>query len=338
MNTKKRLFTYGMYAALLLYWIAMTFLFNNRLSFSVISFPQSFQSTGNVPNQTLRRGDVVRFEFTAREEHLGIIYVRFNKPPMVGFQDEDRIAFRLIRKEGNERIEEGMIRSGLIRKSPFIPFGFTPIDGSKSNVYILELESLAGSDMNGVSLSSFEPRIVTAYKFSRGEITASPKRFVSFMIQRNLEYFSSFRSMEIVSVLLIYLVPFVIFFIRNMGGSLTVSRRRTLSAALILLSALLYTTFITLDEIPTIVLLQTCITWVFLLFVYFLPRTMTLLTSFIWLMLGVTAIALQPSGNIFAQKSSVWFYIFLLIAVFQSLYEELTEGKKRPGRRKGAMQ
>lgn len=336
----KRVLYFGFSAILIAYWVMMTFLFNNRLSFSVMSYPQPFESEQVIPDKPLLKNDTVTLEFAAKENHLGIIYVRFNKPEMTAFEREDRLAFRLKSKESGKIIEEGIIRSGLIRKVPFIPFGFTPIDTSKHQTYILEIESLFGDGENSVSFSNYEPRLVTAYKFSREEITSSVPQFLTFMFERNIQYFSSFRSLELLSVLLIYLIPFITLWIFKSSKKSVVPYKESVSICLVFFTSFFYTYFVTLDEIPVVVLFQTFIVWIFLIWVYHLGRNISLMVSIVWMIAAVIALVIYPTPNIFAQKSSVWFYLFLVVGVAQSFIEEIrTKNKKlSTSARKGAVE
>ncbi len=118
----------------------------------------NIQKTNN-----LLKGEKVSAKLKATENNLGIILFRFVK---LAAKVSDTVMFR-IKKEGEEKwYYENKYRAEDFQNNEYFAFGFPPIVNSKNNIYVFEIESLAGTYRNRVGVSPDSPQVALVYKDS----------------------------------------------------------------------------------------------------------------------------------------------------------------------------
>ncbi len=150
---------------------------------SLSSLRQSYPSsifTGFKTGELLS-GDLIRGEFKAKENNLGIISIRFLTFNRI---NSDIFTFRIKEKGKKEWYYVNIYNSREFGGYNLFPFGFPIISNSKDRPYIFELESLRGKPKNAVAIDTAVPSVITTYKFSSDELLSDKKIFLQFILKK----------------------------------------------------------------------------------------------------------------------------------------------------------
>jgi len=191
---------------LLALWYFGSIILINKLSYSVLEYKNGEASLSGKKDAKLLKDNTVTGEFIAKENNIGIVFVKFNNFVKPDFRGEDVLTFKLKEKNANEWYYVNNYRSGSLEHQLSYPFGFPPISSSKGKVYQFEIISLFGNKTNAVELSKSNPVISTAYQFSRQEIAGSKKRLVVYIIKKSI---NSFTNIDFLFSSVLFLLPFI---------------------------------------------------------------------------------------------------------------------------------
>lgn len=189
-------------------WLFFSLFFSSDASFTVLQTSHVESNQNHFFNRRLLKGQIVSGTFTAKENYLGIVSVKFTKTRTVEYLDEDILIFRLKEQGNSSWIYENTYRSGLAKADEYIPFGFVPLVDSKNKTYIFELESLRGNDTNALILGGDNPIYVTKYQFPKNEIFNNPRSILDFFVKKTFTLLSNF---DLVLSSLLYLLPFIFY-------------------------------------------------------------------------------------------------------------------------------
>ncbi len=254
----------------------------------------------------LLAGDKVFGRFTATYPNMGIVSVRFNN----GNRDsDDEIIFRLKEEGGRKWYYEAVYKTDQFLPGKLFPFGFPGVTDSSGKNYIFELESVKGIKGRGIFLDRTEPVFTVVSFFNRGEVTSDRKKAIDFVLQKLLNVVNDKENLTSVLIYFLPLTLYIIFLI-TLGSSFH-----------FLLSATLIP--IVLD----------------IFYLHLNSYVLTFSIIFFWVLtiyrhkfghqisasLGILFLAITPIFRIFelhsfAQKSGVWAYLFLCVAVIQKFY------------------
>lgn len=201
---------------LVLLWLAASLFYNSYSSFTVLEFSHGREVFTDYDNSRLYRGNKLTGEFTARENNLGIVAIRFRNVPKVEFEDEDTLVFRIKEKGGNIWASENYFKSGIFANNQFSPFGFEVQSNSRGKIYEFELLSLKGNAHNAVFIKNGNQNFISKYKFEKEEIFKninsvlifSVLKFLSFITNYNLLLNSLFFLLPLLIYLLMALLSF----------------------------------------------------------------------------------------------------------------------------------
>lgn len=163
--------------------------------FYIISFDSSLLILPyNHPNadikiltfQPLTKGKMIEGVFTATENNLGIIQLRFNYHEQIAYNDEDNLLFRIREVGARGWYYQSIYKSGLVSDVPFLPFGFPQIANSKGKQYEFQLISENGNVENAVSLKNRFPIFISKYKIYKANILAN-KTAIFYFIENKYE-------------------------------------------------------------------------------------------------------------------------------------------------------
>lgn len=137
----------------------------------------------------LKSGEITRGVFTASENFLGTISIRFNAFERI---NSDTLLFRLKEKGSSKWYSENSYMVDQFTGLPFFPFGFPPIISSKGKIYIVELESLRGTPKDSIGISIGKPSIQIGYYYPRSYLFKNVKIFLQFVVTKIVREFPFF--------------------------------------------------------------------------------------------------------------------------------------------------
>lgn len=158
--------------------------------------------------ERLRKGEIITGKFRASEDNLGIVLIRFVQHSL---KVSDIVTFR-IKEEGDKNwYYINNYGANQFQPNEYFTFGFPPVATSKSKTFIFEVESLAGTDKNGISLSAKKPQFAAVYKYSKENLT-NFNTLSSFIykkllyVARNSDFFGNWQILAafVLSFLLIF--------------------------------------------------------------------------------------------------------------------------------------
>lgn len=127
---------------------------------------EGIKKTGKA-EEHLVKGEKIIGKLRATENNLGIVLVRFAQ---LALKVSDTVMFR-IKQEGQEKwYYENNYRANQFQSNEYFTFGFPPIPDSRDKEYIFEIESLTGTDKNGVGISLQKPQVALVYKYIKEDL------------------------------------------------------------------------------------------------------------------------------------------------------------------------
>lgn len=309
--------------ALLLFWFVASFLTYHKISFSVLTYgPSGSDGIISSPGKLLK-GSSVKGQFVGKDNHLGILMLRFNNFVKPDYSGEDVLQFR-IREKGQQNWQYvNNYRSGLLEHQLLFPFGFPIIENSSGKIYEFEITSLYGNNRNAIAINEQRPTIITGYQYPRVEITGSKKRAISFALKK---VNSLFTDVDFILFSFLFLIPFVFYIL----GKFIIKRfGYTNSAFPLVVIFLMFADILLLKEVYIGILLIILIGWVLLIKMCRLESTVSFLVAFILLLLWppIIYLGLTEVGS----KINIWVYAFLLIGAIQVIFEYKYNLKNRVG-------
>ena len=118
----------------------------------------------------LLRGSKLSGEFNAKENNLGIVYIKFSNVPRVDLSKEDSLIFRIKEKGQKHWISVNKYKTGVISNNLFFPFGFPKVHNSKNKTFEFELVSLNGNKSNSVEIDNGWFTFAAGYQIPKAEI------------------------------------------------------------------------------------------------------------------------------------------------------------------------
>ena len=262
-------------------------------------------------------GEKIAFEFKAIEDNLGIVAVRFATFNRI---NDDILAFRIKEKWDKDWYYENDYKTDQFQPNQLFPFGFPVIQSSKNKVYQLEIESTKGVIGNAVSLTGLLPVFQAKYQFSKDKILSSRQEKLIFVKKKLLNLMSN-REFSATSIIFFY--PFF-FYLLWYFISKRYFKKAHILVYFIFLGILLDGTLISKinDQIN---LLFICL-WILIIFLYKINYRYSVFASLSTLFI---CFFLFMFGNFMAaNKISNWIYFFLIIAIIQLLFGNLSQKLK----------
>ena len=156
----------AVFIVLLLFWWGASLVKNPQTSFSVINY--SYDLKGD-PSSKLGNGKKIQGEFIAKDNHLGILYLRFNDFEMDEDRFDDLINFKIKEKNQKDWYYTNNYKIGLINKLSLFPFGFPVIGDSQNHTYVFEIQPLSKGDVGDISLNK-NRTLLTSHQYPINEI------------------------------------------------------------------------------------------------------------------------------------------------------------------------
>ena len=191
---------------LLLTWFVLSVVFNSYGAISVLTYGMNSETDKiEIKTKEIYKGQKVYGEFTARENNLGIISVRFNTFKRI---NDDSLLFRIKENGGKKWYYEGSYKVDQFQLDDLFTFGFPIIPNSNSKKYQFELQSTKGRRGNAVAISRTNPIFVTKYQFTK-ELLLQDKPLLLNHIYK--KFLNTFDSVDFILSSIIYLFPFIFY-------------------------------------------------------------------------------------------------------------------------------
>lgn len=264
----------------------------------------------------LHAGDSIAGEFEARNNHLGIVLVRFNTFHRI---NDDSVVFRIREKGQEDWFYENTYKVDQFQPNEQFTFGMPVISDSKGKEYQFEVESTIGEPENAVALSNIEPVVSTRHQYPKELIASSVDEGVKFLVLKTVNLFQNF---EFPLFTLLYFLPLLGYFLWLHFFPRYLSDKYYL--VLVIPIALFVESFFLRNTYDIGVLIITVFT-LFIFLAYKLSSRVAFLFALIFLIL--TPIFLEFGNELVAENFAMWAYLLLVIGTVQALIE-LKRGDK----------
>jgi hypothetical protein len=261
------------------------------------------------PVNQLTQGQKIVGRFTAKENNLGQLAVRFTgnyKEP------SDRIVFRFKPENHHQWYYQAEYNTDQFQNNQLFPFGFPLIEQSKGQSYIFEIESLSGSTESGqIGISKENPPFTSRYTFSPRSVIA----ISTFLIKKTFNILSN---SDFLATSFIFIIP-ILFYLA------LIAHKKAYYLILFPLLVIFIDLLIFRKNINAVY-------WI-----AFLTATVgsyhTKIRPYLISRTGFAFLVAVPlfvifDLNPFAEKLSIWFIVLLAVYSIQSIIHQLEQGKK----------
>ncbi len=152
----------------------------------------------------LLKGQKVTGSFTASENNLGLVLLRFYNFERIS---KDKVIFRIKENGSKDWYYTNIYKVDQFQPNEYFTFGFSPIENSKGKQYDFEIESTAGKPKNAIGISTTFPQIGAAYQFTKTQLSQNKILAVRFFIKKSVFFIERFNWRDIV---LFYLVTTIL--------------------------------------------------------------------------------------------------------------------------------
>lgn len=261
------------------------------------------------PVNQLTQGQKIVGRFTAKENNLGQLAVRFisnHKEP------SDHIVFRFKPENDHQWYYQAEYNTDQFQNNQLFPFGFPLIEQSKGQSYIFEIESLNGSTESGqIGISQDSPPFTSRYTFS-------PRSVIAISTLLIKKAFNILSNTDFLATSFIFVIP-ILFYLA------LAARRKAYYLILFPLLVIFIDLLIFRKNINAVY-------WI-----AFLTATVgsyhTKIRPYLISRTGFAFLVAVPlfvifDLNPFAEKLSIWFIVLLAVYSIQSIIHQLEQGKK----------
>jgi hypothetical protein len=193
---------------LLFLWLCLSLLYSSYKSFTVLQYAHYQDKKNDFFGKKILKDKTLTGSFYAKDNHLGIVAVRFGEVPRVDFENEDIIIFKIKEKGKREWLFQNKYRSGAFTSNDYYPFGFEEITNSKGKEYIFEISSKKGRTENSLETKNSDPIYLSKYKYSKSEIFSSFQSLAKFMKEKIITFMTNLNS---VLSSIVFLLPFIFY-------------------------------------------------------------------------------------------------------------------------------
>ncbi len=314
-------------------WLMLTFLYILYYdeSATVVSYNHNKENFTQIPEGKLLKGQKITGEFTAQDNNLGILAIRFKQQQRIPWKEEDLLTFRIKEKGAKEWYYQNNYYSGLTFDVPFLPIGFPVIQNAKGKIYHFELGSNRGNEKNGLILSDKRPILVSRYQMDKQELLHNPSKLAHFLY---IKLMNSFGTPDVLYSSFAYLFP-LIFYLLLISGILKrlvsplhpilkpIEESRAFKKVssvfeqkdnialffmTVLMAAIFYDIFI-LQVLNDIVYIVIIMLWLVVLRFGKMDNRATFIAAL--LLLIIAPFALEFDSKAIAEKAAAWSFIFL---------------------------
>jgi hypothetical protein len=153
-------------------------------AFSVANKTMNKAAYSNVSSGELLKGQKLQGTFTANDNYLGQVSVRFYNFDRI---NPDSVIFRIKEQGQNNWYYQGTYKTDQFQPDMLFPFGFPVINNSKGKTYSFEVESLNGLPEHSIGISTVAPLGATLYQYPKKLLLSSPRTFVKFFVNNKIK-------------------------------------------------------------------------------------------------------------------------------------------------------
>ena len=276
----------------------------------------------------LLAGEKVDGQFTASENNLGIVAVRFHTYARI---NDDKVIFRIKEVGAPDWYYQNEYNVDQFQPDDLFTFGFPIIKQSKGKEYQFEVESKYGEPGNAVAISSLDPVFIEKYKFFKDDLIKDKTdlyhfsgqkllrlyddELVQFSIKKTINIFTDFDFL--IKALYIYFMPFI-FYVLWMKVIRKYYAKWYYLSFLSLVGILIE---IFLLKVPSdYAYIGMVIFWIYTIYKYKLSVEVSFgITLF---MLLCSPAFLYLGFEMIATRFAAWTFLFFLIVVAQTILEK----------------
>lgn len=300
------------------------YFFNSDINPNILSFNHSSLNLKN-------NKEVVSGTFTAQENYLGIITVRFDKKEVLSGD----LLFRIKNVLDKDWYHEATVAASQYYVLPQYRFGLPVIAKSKNQTYLFEVRLLDNAPRNSnLTLSKTYPVLISQYSFPKNILLENKMLLAQFIFKKISYYMYQDSSWK---VLAIYSIPLILYFV----FLLFESKLRSFEFIQKLRNKILFILK------PYVLFIFLCI-FIDIFVIRKHSDSVTPLFTLLWI-LGVAAYQLESrysfgialvflafcpfllSANMdwMAEKSAIWAYMFLVVGTIHTIFEMKADESKK---------
>lgn len=301
-------------------WVTLSILFTSEFSLSSLTYPHSSSDVLQTPEGKLLKGKKITGEFTAKDNNIGIIILRFKSFVRYDYAGEDVLVFKIKEKGQKDWSFISVYKAGILENKLNFPFGFPIISNSQGKMYEFEIESQNGNEKNAIELNTNTPTFSTVYLYPKEEITASKKRMLAFGLKKT---YTSFTNPDFLLQSSIFLIPLALYCVFMVYRSKYKAPEKFVAISVL---TLIFLDIFFIKETYTGMWIIFFISWI-------VASRMCKLSSSVTFALGIGCIffwivLLAFDMPEIEKKINLWAYTFLAIGVVQAALEEKNTKKK----------
>lgn len=314
---------------LLLLGALLTIIYSSYGAISVLSYPPNSNNDYMQSHKNeIIKGEVIKGQFMARENNLGIVLVRFYNFEKIS---DDSLTFSIKEKGQQKWFYEQNYKVNQFQPDKFFTFGFPLISDSKGKTYEFQLKSLYGKKGNGIGISTISPTFITQYQFTKNELLNNKFLLINHLVKK---FINAFMGTDFKISSIIYFLPFISFVTLNicLKKILSSSAKNKkyfygLSTVFLIFNIILIFCNILFvrqlsSNIAVIILL---VVWLWISFTYHFDSSITFLFAFIFLFFCPIMVAFNSEE--IAQRTAIWTYYFLCTGIIQQLVQSKLQKK-----------
>ncbi len=159
------------------------------------------------------------FEFKSKHQNLGSVEVLIDNHGRV---NNDQVVFRIKEIGKSDWLYQNVYKTSAMDVGQFFPFGFNTISDSKNRSYVVEIESLNGSNNDSISISDKSDYIHLKYLYNRDYLTKNIGKIPEYLSLKFIEFINLFSFIDFIKTCFIFSVTFAItiFIVDTRFGSL----------------------------------------------------------------------------------------------------------------------
>lgn len=311
---KNKLFILFVSIVLMVIGIFASLSFKPYPSLSILTVRENISNLKFTNTNKLFKGDELVGTFKAKENNLGIVFLKFDNYVKPDYAKEDNLIFRIKETDSKTWYVVNHYKSGIIVGNLFFPFGFPIIRNSKGKTYTFEVRSLNGNQENAVAVDTYGLSFASGYKFSRNEIMASNTNITNFLTKK---FIYSYENIYFILSSLLYFLPAFFYILWNTVLNRYINYKYWLGTLSLFL---LFIDVSFLRDMYSGVLFGILGLWLLSVLIYKLDEEISFSLFFILVILSTLLIQMHSENLYLINKLSVWAYFFLLIGITEKIY------------------
>jgi hypothetical protein len=302
---------------LIAFWFIASLFFNNTYSFTSLVYPYSKAQLIQIPAGKLLKGEKIVGKFTAKDNYLGMVTLRFNANANSGSAGEDMINFRIKEQTSPTWYYSSNYGSNAVVTRPNFPFGFPVIENSQNKNYEFEITSISGNSNNAVALDASDPEFAAVHKFTKTSIFNNGRSVLHFMVMKII---TSYANVEFLLRSIPYLIPLFFYVVIKWG-----SRMKVPLPVIVLF--LIFLDILFLQEVYGGILLVLSLGWIWSIKQYYIDSKSSFFVAGLLLLIWIPLI--YADKQYIQNKLNIWVYYFFVIGTMQLIIEEKYPKAKR---------